>query len=292
MSGFDEAGLSGCQYIREGLSNCSDSTIAMFLESFQQDNGILLPSLHPALPLVDLHSIPRYEFHHTVMENLREKLLTRLEVIDSDKLMQLLEQSFSFIKVPALRPVIMDMLKRLPTVPNQFIEVLANEPELYNSCSLEVKRQIWIKHQPLFGDAVGPLLNEYLKDKNHVIFNIDDFNGQDYLSLRPKVRRQHSVVQQLAHMIGHSLQLYNLVLQFLRTLFLRTKEAHYCTLRAELLMAIHDLDIKEIKDVDPCHKFTWCLDACIRSQLIDSKKIKDLKSYMKAAKAAEEQVLG
>lgn len=292
MAGFDEAGLSGSEYVRDSLSNCSDSTLGMFVESFQQDNSILLPSLQQALPLLDLHNIPRYEFHHTVMENLREKLLSRFEVIGNEKLLQLLDQAFSFINVPALRPVVMDMLKRVTAVPAKFIEILANETELYNSCSLEVKRQIWIQHQPLFGDAVGPLLNKYLEDKNSVIFDTDDLTGQDFLSLQPKVRRQHSVVQQLSQMIGRSLQLYNLVLQFLRTLFLRTKEAHYCTLRAELLMAIHDLDIKEIKDVDPCHKFIWCLDACVRSQLIDSNKIKDLRGYMKAAKATEEQVLG
>ena len=292
MAGFDEAGLSGSEYVREGLVNCNESTLAMFLETFQQDNSILLPSLQQALPLLDLHSIPRYEFHHTVMENLREKLLSRFEVIGNDKLLQLLEQAFSFINVPALRPVVMDMLKRVMTVPPKFIERLAGEPELYSSCSLEVKRQIWIQHQPLFGDAVGPLLNKYLQDKNTVIFDTEDLTSQDFLSMRPKARRQHPVVQQLSQMIGKSLQLYNLVLQFLRTLFLRTKEAHYCTLRAELLMAIHDLDIKEIKDVDPCHKFIWCLDACVRSQLIDPNKIKDLRAYMKAAKATEEQVLG
>jgi len=50
-------------------------------------------------------------------------------------------------------------------------------------------------------------------------------------------------VQKLAHMIGHSVKLYDMVLQFLRTLFLRTKNIHYCTLRAELLMALHDLEV-------------------------------------------------
>lgn len=45
-------------------------------------------------------------------------------------------------------------------------------------------------------------------------------------------------------MIGHSVKLYDMVLQFLRTLFLRTKNIHYCTLRAELLMALHDLEVK------------------------------------------------
>lgn len=51
------------------------------------------------------------------------------------------------------------------------------------------------------------------------------------------------MVQKLAHMIGHSVKLYDMVLQFLRTLFLRTKNIHYCTLRAELLMALHDLEV-------------------------------------------------
>lgn len=59
-----------------------------------------------------------------------------------------------------------------------------------------------------------------------------------------QVRRQGEVVQKLAHMIGHSVKLYDMVLQFLRTLFLRTKIVHYCTLRAELLMAFHDLEVR------------------------------------------------
>lgn len=51
-------------------------------------------------------------------------------------------------------------------------------------------------------------------------------------------------MQKLAHMIGNSVKLYDMVLQFLRTLFLRTRNVHYCTLRAELLMALHDLEVQ------------------------------------------------
>lgn len=51
-------------------------------------------------------------------------------------------------------------------------------------------------------------------------------------------------MQKLAHMIGSSVKLYDMVLQFLRTLFLRTHNVHYCTLRAELLMALHDLEVQ------------------------------------------------
>lgn len=62
------------------------------------------------------------------------------------------------------------------------------------------------------------------------------------------------VVLKLTQMIGKNVKLYDMVLQFLRTLFLRTRNVHYCTLRAELLMSLHDLDVSEICSVDPCHK--------------------------------------
>ena len=93
-------------------------------------------------------------------------------------------------------------------------------------------------------------------------------------------------------MIGNSVELYNLVLQFLRTLFLRTKEEHYCSLRDELLMAFHDADIKEIRQVDPCHKFCWCLDACIRDRSIDSKRLKELQAFLDGVKSGEQEVMG
>ena len=59
-----------------------------------------------------------------------------------------------------------------------------------------------------------------------------------------QVRRQGEIIQKIVHMIGHSVKLYDMVLQFLRTLFVKTRNVHYCTLRAELLMALHDLEIQ------------------------------------------------
>lgn len=65
------------------------------------------------------------------------------------------------------------------------------------------------------------------------------------------------MVQKLTQMVGKNVKLYDMVLQFLRTLFLRTRNVHYCTLRAELLMSLHDLDVSDICTVDPCHKVAW-----------------------------------
>lgn len=100
------------------------------------------------------------------------------------------------------------------------------------------------------------------------------------------------VVQRLTQMVGRNVKLYDMVLQFLRTLFLRTRNVHYCTLRAELLMCLHELDVGDICSVDPCHKFTWCLDACIRERFVDSKRARELQGFLDGVKRGQEQVLG
>lgn len=292
MAGFDQAGLPGPDFVIHGLNAAQDFETVNFIENFQQENSIMLPSLQPALPFLDLHDVRRLQFNSFVMENLREKLLDQVKHLEVEKLQSLLDQCFPFIHVAHLRPVVMEVMKYLPKVPEECLEQLANDTQLYRDCSIEVKRQIWIKHHSLFGDAVGPLLNRYVEEKYSVLFSTEPLNSHTFFSVPSKTRRQNPVVQNLAKMIGKSLELYNLVLQFLRTLFLRTKEVHYCTLRSELLMAVHDLEIKDIKDIDPCHKFTWCLDACIRETVIDGKRTKELQGFLDHAKHSEEQVLG
>uniref|UniRef100_A0A8W8L6M7 Negative elongation factor B n=1 Tax=Magallana gigas TaxID=29159 RepID=A0A8W8L6M7_MAGGI len=67
---------------------------------------------------------------------------------------------------------------------------------------------------------------------------------------------------------------------------------HYCTLRAELLMALHDQEVNDICSIDPCHKFTWCVDACIRDKFIDSKRSRELQGFLDGIRRGQEFVLG
>lgn len=50
----------------------------------QTENGVLLPSLQSALPFLDLHGTPRLEFHQSVFDELRDKLLERVSGIASE----------------------------------------------------------------------------------------------------------------------------------------------------------------------------------------------------------------
>jgi negative elongation factor B len=59
-------------------------------------------------------------------------------------------------------------------------------------------------------------------------------------------------------------------------------------------MALHDLEIQEIISVDPCHKFTWCMDACIREKNLDLKRSRELQGFLDSIKEqpGQEKVLG
>ncbi|XP_066138265.1 negative elongation factor B [Euwallacea fornicatus] len=288
--------VQGPSYLKAALTSCTDPLKA--IEEFQVTNGILLPSLRPMLPLLDLHGVRRLDFHMSVVEALREKLTTHINEIGKlegkerdNKLRELLQKSFPVIKVKAMRPIVMAILKNIPQIDDHYLKVLVRDRELYNDTDTEVKRQIWKDNQSLFGDEVSPLLSQYITEKENVLFDHQNLSTQ-FFGPSPKVRRQGEVVQKLAHMIGNSVKLYDMVLQFLRTLFLRTRIVHYCTLRAELLMALHDLEVQDIISIDPCHKFTWCLDACIREKNVDIKRSRELQGFLDNVKRGQEQVLG
>ncbi|XP_035420491.1 negative elongation factor B [Cygnus atratus] len=297
-AGLQELGVANGEDLKETLTNCTEPLKA--IEQFQTENGVLLPSLQSALPFLDLHGTPRLEFHQSVFDELREKLLERVSAIALEgkveerykKLEDLLEKSFSLVKMPSIQPVVMCVMKHLPKVPEKKLKLVMADKDLYKACAVEVKRQIWQDNQALFGDEVSPLLKQYILEKENILFSNEISVFNNFFSPSPKARRQGEVVQKLTQMIGKNVKLYDMVLQFLRTLFLRTRNVHYCTLRAELLMSLHDLEISEICTVDPCHKFTWCLDACIREKFVDNKRARELQGFLDGVKKGQEQVLG
>ncbi|NWH37724.1 NELFB factor, partial [Chloropsis hardwickii] len=297
-AGLQELGVANGEDLIFFLTNCTEPLKA--IEQFQTENGVLLPSLQYALPFLDLHGTPRLEFHQSVFDELREKLLERVSAIALEgkveerykKLEDLLEKSFSLVKMPSIQPVVMCVFFFLPKVPEKKLKLVMADKDLYKACAVEVKRQIWQDNQALFGDEVSPLLKQYILEKENILFSNDISFLQNFFSPSPKTRRQGEVVQKLTQMIGKNVKLYDMVLQFLRTLFLRTRNVHYCTLRAELLMSLHDLEISEICTVDPCHKFTWCLDACIREKFVDNKRARELQGFLDGVKKGQEQVLG
>lgn len=70
-----------------------------------------------------MHGLKRIDFHQSVFEELREKLLERIGQISksgdedaNDKLEAILEKSFPLVKIESLEPVTMCLFKHLPEV--------------------------------------------------------------------------------------------------------------------------------------------------------------------------------
>ncbi|PSN42595.1 hypothetical protein C0J52_08709 [Blattella germanica] len=237
-TGLEDVGVPGQSYLRDALTSCTDPLKA--IEEFQLENGILLPSLRPMLPLLDLHGVRRLEFHTSVLEELRDRLVQHINEIGQKegkerdrKFKELLAKSFSVVRVKALRPVVMCILRNTPHIDEKYLKVLVRDRELYCDTDTEVKRQIWKDNQSLFGDEVSPLLGDYIKEKENILF--------DHLNLT--------------------------------NLFFSPSP-------------------KDIISVDPCHKFTWCLDACIREKNVDIKRSRELQGFLDSIKRGQEQVLG
>ncbi|NWR75439.1 NELFB factor, partial [Centropus unirufus] len=293
-AGLQELGVANGEDLKETLTNCMEPLKA--IEQFQVRRQTGPGAGRGRRPWA---GFPRF-FHQSVFDELREKLLERVSAIALEgkveerykKLEDLLEKSFSLVKMPSIQPVVMCVMKHLPKVPEKKLKLVMADKDLYKACAVEVKRQIWQDNQALFGDEVSPLLKQYILEKENILFSNDISVLHNFFSPSPKTRRQGEVVQKLTQMIGKNVKLYDMVLQFLRTLFLRTRNVHYCTLRAELLMSLHDLEISEICTVDPCHKFTWCLDACIREKFVDNKRARELQGFLDGVKKGQEQVLG
>lgn len=284
MADNREAALA---YVEEVYKDSEDALEA--ISTVQHENRVRISSIQPALPMLDLHGISRAEVHGRVFNSLQEKLLEKVDGLDGRGLAKLLGRCFQYIGTAELRNVCLQIMQRLPEIDEKYLLVISENHQLYSACPLEVKRQIWQTNQGFFGEAVSPLLDQYIAEKESIIFSTHDAEKKplSFLSLLPKARRQSPIVQELVHMVGPSLPLYTTLLQFLRTLFLRTHICHYCTLRADILMTLHDRESK-ICDSDGCHKFAWCLDACIRVGHVDSKKSRELYSFLDGIEAGDE----
>lgn len=265
------------------------------IATVQQDNKVRISSMQPALPMLDLHGVTRADIHTSLFRTMQEKLLLKVEGLESRGLNKLLDRCFRYIGgEEELRSVCMCIMERLPTLDSKYLSHIADNHDLYMACPLEVKRQIWQTNQGLFGEAVSPLLDQYVAEKEAILNFTSKKEGEgegkpptSFFSLPPKTRRQTKMVQELVEMVGTSQTLYSTLLQFLRTLYLRTQISHYCTLRADLLMSLHDRE-SGICSSDRCYKFAWCLDACVRVGHVDQKKGRELYSFLEGIIGGDE----
>jgi len=163
---LETVGEAGANNLKQILTTCTDPIEA--ITNFQSQNAIKCPTLAPALKLLDLLNIRRSEYHTVVNGVLKERLLSIIKSLvnaqqsktdanEADsyaKLNALVIKSFPFINIPQLRPVVLEALKQIPKLPEQYLTKIKQDKQLYADMAVEVKQQIWMDDEDLFIEEV------------------------------------------------------------------------------------------------------------------------------------------
>jgi hypothetical protein len=105
-------------------------------------------------------------------------------------------------------------------------------------------------------------------------------------------RRNNAALSTLLTFVDKSVDLYQSLLTFCSRKFKEEGNPLYCTLRADVLMALHDAGVTELYQHDPCHEFCWILDAATRERQISDNLFNDLKSCLVRFPSKERHVGG
>ncbi|KAL3101265.1 hypothetical protein niasHT_028021 [Heterodera trifolii] len=299
---LEKCGITTSNNLRELLTTCSDPVEC--IREFQQRNSIQCPSLRPVMKLLDLHGIRRTEYHEAVFADLSDKIINKLRSFGEkptpenvSKLEQHLERSFRLYRAPKIRPIVLETLAQLPKITDRYLKLIICDKEFYDQCSLSVKQQIWIKNESLFSEAIEPVLDAYIYEKERLLLSAaigTDKQSNFFTSESWKGRRQKKHIQELVSMVGQRDILYGRITHIIRERFLSTANPNYCSLHFELLMATHDVNMEFLVRVDPCHDFAWCLDACAkhhRAKLIDTQQMSKLKALSDTSKKGQSKVI-
>lgn len=114
-----------------------------FIHQFQDEHGLRDPSCRVILPLFDLLGVTRPAIYESLLTHLRTQLIERLPSLTLSKLSEILEITWEYLDMPAIRAIPIQILQLHPEIPQKYLKVIASNTTLYDNCTIEVQRQIW-----------------------------------------------------------------------------------------------------------------------------------------------------
>ncbi|VDO71318.1 unnamed protein product [Heligmosomoides polygyrus] len=301
--------ILGSAKLRQVLSKTRKvNTLMNAVKRFQDDNGIKMDTLPPALQLLDLHKIKRRDFYEQAASDISEHVVARIRALGENgspeslrKLEDQLEKCFDLFHLPQFRNIVLENLKQIPNLKESYLDSIMADREFYDACPLPVKQQIWLRKIDLFKEAYRPFIDSYLKvcvrfssqilsrKKEDLLLSAEPTTTNFFTFETTKARRQWKEIKDLITFIGNHEELFNSVVAYIRELFAETGDSMLCSLRYELIMAAHDVSIEGIVKTDPCHDFAWCLEACMRDKHLESHQTNRLRHILDSfAKSSNE----
>lgn len=250
----------------------------------------------PLLGMLDQMSMSRLEAHRGVLDLAKKVLLSRVSQLDKDrdahKLELLLTASFPYLGIPELRQIPLLVMDTMHEVPAQFLKQLAEDTQVFKDLPPQVQQQVWEYDKNLLQADAVPVVMSYKLEAATVASAL----AMDrYLSKkspespsvsRKSIRKLSTAVQRLKQMVGTSLKIYSNIIELCVVKFrdsdaayISLREASYCSLRFQVLMALHDENVRSIFERERCHELAWTLDSCLNSQQITDRHLDLLRRF-------------
>ncbi|KAF9099042.1 Cofactor of BRCA1 [Mortierella sp. AD031] len=189
--------------------------------------------------------------------------------MDNERVNSILASMLPYIEVEGLQELPLSLLARYPDrMTDSIIDKIA--PKV-------VQRRVWLSNPDKFRNDIIPVVNAYRTDPEIIRMSMD--MSVEHPTQVITQRRSHPSIKQLLDFIGGDMQLYNNVMNSLRSLFIQTNDAIYCTLRYDILMACHEANVRSITKMDPSHELVWNLDACNRTLSMDERRVENIRKF-------------
>ncbi|XP_055335353.1 negative elongation factor B-like [Paramacrobiotus metropolitanus] len=274
-------GRRGPKFLHKALTTCQDPQ--EMLQQFRDEEGVLVPTLKPAVQLLDLLDVSRLHFHTRSAEQLRQELIERISSVAKDakkdtnkkRLDELLDKCFAGLNLPLVRPVVLHLLRNLETVDAKYKKEIMNNKELYDVCAIPLRRQFWMERKDLFESEALPLVEGYVSNRVQSMFEVN--NNNSLYTIAGNIRRQDTNLVRLVEIVGDQTALYKSVNDLIRKRYSESLSPHYGTLRLDFLIIMHDRQPQMIASADSlAYKFAFCIDAGVRARHLDVKRSKDI----------------
>lgn len=176
---LEKVGASGSEALRLTLVTCTDPIAT--INEWQAANSVRLDSLESALPLLDLHQIRRVDFHQSVVNELRGKLLETVNELaaentpeSNERLDKLLRKLFGAIQVDALRDVVLELLRVVRQPPTEMLLQIREMTDIFrNECPIALKRRIWEVDETSFQEELAAAFEPAIMDRTLPLIDLD-----------------------------------------------------------------------------------------------------------------------
>jgi hypothetical protein len=258
-------GVVGGGALIEHLSQSSD--VKALVNSWVAANSLETPSCQAAHELLDSMGFSRAEQHKGIMIQLKDRLLSRIDGMQQDKKLALLEKCFPYISIPELRAVPVEILSKLPRVPMAYISEIAKDVKLMSELPLAVRRQVWVQkvNPELFKSFILALVRQYAVQPQvlGLVTGVKTSNAK-----LKKARAVNRPLQDIIAACAENAALYRETLDIIDQAYLDgPTDLALCSLRLQLPLAAVEAGIKHVADTDPCYKLAKCLSDAARDKV-------------------------